>query len=191
MNRLSFGRMPERHLMVDLETLDVAQSAAIIAIGAVTFNPRGATPEACTFHQTISKDSNLFYGRTVSKSTEDWWAVQSQEARDAVFKGPHVSLNLALHNFTQWINKLTPTCTRIWAKSPDFDCSILIHACNEQHIIWPFKFWEARCCRTIMELAYPEGTFPRVEVEGPKHDALVDAKRQSLEVQHSYYVLGV
>jgi hypothetical protein len=29
-----------------------------------------------------------------------------------------------------------------------------------------------------------------VEVTGPLHDALADAKKQVLEVQHAYHVLG-
>lgn len=40
-----------------------------------------------------------------------------------------------------------------------------------------------------MELAYPEGNFPMVEVDGPLHDALVDAKKQVVEIQHVYHVL--
>jgi hypothetical protein len=183
--------MPDRHMMIDIETLDVEVNAAIIAIGALTFNPRGEGFDTeDTYHVTISKRSNLAHKRSVSKSTEAWWAQQDQAAQDSVFKGPHVPLHLALYNFARWVNKRKPTCTRVWAKSPDFDCSILNHACKEQNVYWPFKFWEARCVRTIMELAYPEGDFPSVEVTGPLHDALADAKKQVLEVQHAYHVLG-
>jgi len=190
MDRLSFGVMPDRHMMIDIETLDTAVTAAILAIGAVVFNPRGEILED-TFHVTISADENEKHGRTVSRSTVAWWHQQDQEAQDAVFKGPHVPLNLALANFAQWVNRMVPTCTRVWAKSPDFDCNILIHACAEQNVLWPFKFWEGRCVRTIMELAYAGGDFPHIDMEGPKHDALADAKLQAMQVQHSYYVLGV
>ena len=41
-----------------------------------------------------------------------------------------------------------------------------------------------------MEAAYPEGDFPEMAIDGPKHDALVDAKLQVLEIQHCYHVLG-
>ena len=187
---LPSASMPDRHAMIDIETLDTGISAAIIAIGAVTFDPRGIGPDEDEFHLTISKKNNIAHGRTVSAQTEAWWAIQSQEAQDSVFKGAHVPLNLALDNLARWLNRMVPTCTRVWAKSPDFDCSILKHACDEQGIIWPFKFWEQRCCRTAMEMAYPEGDFPKMAIEGPKHDALVDAKLQVLEIQHCYHVLG-
>jgi len=186
---LSRAEMPDRHVMVDIETLDTAVTAAIIAIGACVFNPRAEGHED-TFHVTIGEKDNRTQRRTVSKSTKEWWSIQDQAAQDAVFKGPHQPLGLALQNFTQWLNRISPTCTRIWAKSPDFDCSILAHACAEQNILWPFKFWEARCCRTAMEMAYPEGDFPVMLMDGPKHDALADAKVQVLEIQHAYHVLG-
>ena len=187
---VSSAPMADKNLMIDIETLDTSITSAIIAIGAVTFDPRGAIYDDETFLLTVSKKSNLAHGRTVSDSTVAWWDAQDQDAQDAVFRGPHTPLNLALAEFVRWVNRQVPTCTRIWAKSPDFDCSIMINACTEQNIYWPFKFWESRCVRTIMDLAYPEGDFPHIALEGPKHDALVDAKVQALQVQHSYFVLG-
>ncbi len=190
MDKLSFGAMPNRHMMIDIESYDTAVTAAILAIGAVVFNPRGDVLED-SYHVTISREDNEKQGRTVSQSTVDWWSQQDQDAQDSVFKGPHIPLNLALANFARWANRLQPTCTRIWAMSPDFDCNILIHACSEQNVHWPFKFWEGRCVRTVKELAYANGDFPYIAMEGPKHDALADAKLQATQVQHAYYVLGV
>lgn len=178
--------MPDRHLMVDIETGDTEVTAAIFSIGAVIFDPRGQGSDA-QFLMTAWADQP---GRTKSESTMNWWAQQSQEARDATFGDPNGSLAAILGEFSRWVNRLSPTCTRIWAKSPDFDCSILIHAFNQHGLYWPFKFWEARCVRTVMELAYPEGDFPHVIMEGPAHDALADAKKQVIQVQHSYYTLG-
>lgn len=183
--------MPDRHLCVDLETLDVDISAAIVSIGAVAFDPRGNGLDEAEYYQiTIDQRSNEFHGRSVSQNTLDWWAMQSTEAKARTFNGPHTELSTALRDFTRWINELVPTCTRVWAKDPDFDVKILQHACNTLGLIWPFKFWESRSCRTAIELAYPEGDFPAMAVDGPKHDALADAKIQALEVQHVYHKLG-
>lgn len=184
--KLLSGSMPDRHLMIDIETYDTEVTSVILSIAAVVFNPRGFLLNE-EFHVTVNADSQP--ARTTSRSTIEWWDQQDKAARDATFGGRQLQLGMALTCFTQWVNKLRPTCTRVWAKSPDFDCSIMNHACKQQNIIWPFKFWEARCCRTIMELAYPEGDFPAVDVEGPLHDALVDAKKQAVEVQHAYHVL--
>lgn len=183
--------MPDRHMMLDIETLDVEQTATILQIAAVTFNPRAESTEGeDEWSTTITISSNEFHGRTSSQSTIDWWSHQSPEAQQAVYGGAQMELTDALRNFTRWVNMLRPTCTRVWAKDPDFDVAILSHACKGLGIMWPFKFWEGRSCRTAMEMAYPDGDFPRVEVEGPLHDAVVDVKKQVLEIQHAYYVLG-
>ena len=186
---LPSASMADRHLQIDIETLDVSVTSVILAIGAVAFNPRGNGLEGePTFHTTISRKTQR--DRSVSQQTVEWWQQQSEEARASVFGGDLLPLHMALTNLTHWINRLQPTCTRVWAKSPDFDCAILTHACKSNNLIWPFKFWEARCVRTIIELAYPEGDFPIMKTEGPKHDALTDAKKQALEVQHAYHILG-
>ena len=192
MKRLIFsGRMPERHLMLDIETLDTNITAAIVAVGAVCFDPRSdKLLKQHEFHCTISRYSNEKWGRTESKATLLWWAQQSEEAKRAVFGGHPLGLSQGLSEFTRWVNCLRPKCTRVWAKSPDFDCKIMQDACSELRIMWPFKFWESRCVRTIMDLAYPEGDFPHINVDGPKHDALSDARLQAKQVQHAYYVLG-
>lgn len=182
--------MPDRHLMIDIETGDTEVTAAIFAIGAVVFDPRGQGHDLGNhFSMTIDMDSQAST-RTTSEATMAWWDQQSQEAKEATFGSPNGSLPAVLREFSRWVNCLSPTCTRVWAKSPDFDCSILVHAFKQQGLYWPFKFWESRCVRTIMELAYPEGDFPHVIMEGPAHDALADAKKQVIQVQHSYYILG-
>ena len=183
--------MPDRNLMVDIETLDTEVSAAIVSIAAITFDPRGeGINDEETFRLTIDQRSNEAHGRTVSDGTLAWWSVQSPEAWNATFGGPHVELSTALRQFTNWINCLKPTCTRIWAKDPDFDVNILRHACDGLNIRWPFRFWEGRSCRTAIELAYPEGDFPHIVMDGPAHDAFADAKKQVVEIQHAYHVLN-
>lgn len=191
LDELMSGFMSDRFLMVDIETLDTKKTAAIVQIAARTFNPRGnVSEEDEEWSCTIDRDSNEFHGRSISQTTLDWWAMQSPGARQAVFDGPHQELSDALKNFTRWCNMLSPTCTRVWAKDPDFDIVILQDACDQLGIIWPFRFWESRSCRTAMEMAYPMGDFPLIHVQGPEHDATIDVKKQIVEIQHAYYVLG-
>lgn len=183
--------MPDRALMVDIETLDTETTAAILSIGATTFNPRGdGLNNEDEFVVTIDRQSNEAHGRTVSEATLAWWQNQSVEAQASVFQGPFTELSIALREFTTWINILQPTPTRIWANDPDFDVNILAHACRSLGIIWPFKFWETRSCRTAKEMAYPEGDFPQLLATGARHNAIVDARVQALEIQHAFYVLG-
>jgi len=184
--------MSDFHCMVDIETLSTEATAAVLAIGAVMFNPRGGDEEDTlveTFFIRISLDSNEKYDRHMSSGTIKWWMSQSEDARTKTFSGDMSPLNFALRDFGTWCRTFETQPTRIWAKSPDFDCSILEHACKTTHQDWPFKFWDTRCVRTITELAYPEGNAPKIGV-GVAHDALDDAKRQVLMVQHCYKVLS-
>ena len=73
------------HGMIDLETLDTKPSASILTIGAVKFDPTGDELKESTcekFYVKVDLDSCDKLGLTVSQSTLDWWANQSQEAQD-------------------------------------------------------------------------------------------------------------
>lgn len=181
--------MSDTHCMVDIETLSTDVSASVLAIGAVIFDPRNKDQEDTltkTFFIRISIDSNEKYKRAMSSSTIKWWMSQSDDARERTFSGDMSPLNFALRDFGSWCRVAKPT--RIWSKSPDFDCAILEDAFKTTDQVWPFHFWDTRCVRTVTELAYPEGEAPRIGV-GTAHDALDDAKRQVLMVQHCYGVL--
>lgn len=191
------GLMPDQAIMVDIETLSTKPSAAIITIGAVMFDPRGYDTEeslrdSAMLFGPISFDSNEKEGRHIQADTIAWWLKQSREAQAGLFEGNVVSLRAALENFRQWVNKTTPMPTRFWAKDPTFDGVILEHAFEQLGLMWPFKFWETRSVRTIMELAYPpgglRGDFPEIGV-GVAHNAVDDCIRQALAVQHGHHVL--
>lgn len=186
--------MPDKALMVDIETMDTCATAAILTIGAVIFDPFGLDTEDSIraneknlFKATISLEDNQAQGRTFSAGTIAWWLQQEKAAQDALFQGHIDNLKQALTKFRMFIQQgIQPG--RIWAKSPDFDCVILQNAFNSVGIMWPFKFWESRCVRTVTELAYPEGDAPVIGV-GVAHNALDDSIRQALMVQHCNHVL--
>jgi hypothetical protein len=180
-------------VMLDLETMDVAPSAAILTIGAVHFDPFGQdteetlrTPER-TFYARISLDSNTAQGRTMSAGTVKWWLGQTDSARNELLQA-ELALRTAILTFRMWASNLTPRADRVWAKSPEFDVVILKHAFDQLNEVWPFKFWNSRDVRTATELAYPEGNEPKIGV-GTAHNALDDAIRQALMVQHCHQIL--
>ena len=180
--------MADTHMMVDLETMDVEVTASILSIGAVMFNPwQLDTEDTLTdeFYLRISLESNMRSGRTTSASTICWWLTQSDGARQELVEGEQLNIGMGLLNFRRWITDRPYRATRVWAKSPDFDCSMLKHAMSQQNEIWPFHFADSRCVRTLTEAAYPEGDAPLIGV-GTAHNAIDDAKRQALMVQHCY-----
>jgi exodeoxyribonuclease VIII len=178
--------MTELHMMVDLETMDVENTASILSIGAVMFNPFNLDTEDSltdSFYLRISLESNMKAGRTTSASTICWWLTQSEDARTELVEGEQLNIGMGMLNFRRWITDRSARATKVWAKDPDFDCSILKHAMAQQNEFWPFHFADNMSVRTETWSAYPEGDAPLIGV-GTAHNALDDAKRQALMMQH-------
>lgn len=163
-------------VMVDLETLDTAAGATIISIGAVKFDLNSDLIEDGGFYASVSVESNLAAGRTISESTLCWWLQQSAEAQ-AVFHEPKQSVQGALDSFTEWFGN----STFIWSNGADFDVAILTHAYRQQGWDVPWQFWNVRCVRTYKNLPGMKGL--PVAVNPLKHNALADAYAQARLVQ--------
>ncbi len=161
--------------MVDLETLGQRFDAPIITVGAVFFDP--ATGElGPEFYRAVDLDSAIRFGR-VSGETLKWWFKQSDAARHAAVDGKE-PLDKVLKDFADWyrgVNSKAP----IWGNGPTFDITILEDA------YWrvfdkeaPWKFWNVRDCRTILELGQAIG-YKKPDLKGVAHNALDDARHQA------------
>lgn len=185
------------HVMVDLETMSSSSHAAIIAIGAVRFEPLGPQvlepPEApkpvgvlndTFYYANVSLESSMAAGLEVNADTIMWWLKQDEASRKAVAAAPMV-LAAALMDFKAWYgdNPSVP----VWSHAT-FDFPILSHAFEATNIAKPFKYTAARDVRTIYDLAYPGSLVPNVSVAN-KHNALWDAWRQAVGVQHCAHKL--
>lgn len=173
-------------LMIDFETMDVIDTAAITAIGAVFFNPLSNTLSE-EFYCTIDLVTAVDAGRTMSASTVEWWMKQSDEARRAMITNtiPH---RMAMNKFSQWLTNQPFRPLHVWAKGPTFDIQIAKSAFAGCNLMWPFKFWEERCVRTIEDLAWPNGDKPSI-IDGVHHNAIDDAKFQAQTVQEGFRIL--
>lgn len=155
-----------KRIMVDLETLDTAHTAMIVAIGAVMFDPELDVSTDQLFYRKV--DARLSVG-TIGADTVMWWLRQSDEARLEIAKdgGDHISVALlALFDFCRDLNE-------IWAGPSHFDIPILENACRQVSLrpVWTYR--QVRCWSTLRKL------FP---VEKPAnscaHNALADAQSQ-------------
>lgn len=184
--------MSQQAVMVDIETMDTAPSASILALGACLFAPSAKDDEqtlrAQSFDATISLKSNMALGRTINADTVMWWLTQSKEAQKGLYEGTILNLANALITFRQWIERQSPRPCRIWAKDPDFDITILNHAYAMIGDRLPFHYADSRSVRTITEVAYPDGDQPLIVV-GDAHKASDDAIKQALTVQHCWHRL--
>lgn len=112
--------------MIDLETLDVKQSAVVISGAAVVFNRREGP--IADFYQVFDVESQLRSGRTVSFSTLGWWMRQSEEAK-RVFK---ILERADLKDFLLLLSKMD--VKSVWSHGSTFDASILQHAADQFRI---------------------------------------------------------
>lgn len=176
-------------VMLDLETLSVQPDAAIISIGAVKFDPRGApgllgdptNNDYAHFYANINLHSVVTeHGFTVDGATVQWWMSDkvSAEARGSLFTNA-MDIDEALGAFWAWYgHESLPT----WGNGAGFDNVILRRAFDKLHGACPFKFYHDRCFRTLKEL-YPDVVYVKPELA---HNALSDAIAQAEHVQRIF-----
>lgn len=171
-------------VMVDIETLSLNPNALILTIGAVKFDrksPVKRLSKADTFYRRITMSSCVDVGLDVDKSVADWWKTQSKEAFYEAIKHPdRVPILQALTEFTEWFGN----SRLIWSNGDDFDCVILKEAYKACKMETPWKYWNTRDVRTILDVSNV-----RLEDMPPNaipHHALHDAYRQVLAVQEAF-----
>jgi len=162
-------------VMVDLETLGTVANATIMSIGAVKFDLNSEYIDDRGFYASVSIDSNLQAGRTISEDTILWWMQQSTTAQ-AVFHEPKQTLDVALDSLAIWFGQDRLT---MWSNGADFDLPMLAHAYAGYGWETPWKFFDSRCVRTYRSLPAAAG-LPKLVND---HNALRDAVNQARLVQ--------
>lgn len=158
-----------KDIMIDIETLDTASTSAVLSIGAVYFD-RKTGEIGKSFYSRISFVDAVSLG-TVSDSTMKWWSEQSKEARDEAFGGMEGAIDVA----KQFAEFITPDA-KPWGNGSIFDITILEHWFNKCGVQVPWKFWNVRDVRTIVDwFNIDVRSYKR---EGVHHNALDDCLHQ-------------
>lgn len=173
------------HIMLDIETMGTSSNATIMSIGACYFNP--STGEiGDTFHEQVDISSN----GQIDASTVIWWMKQDDDARSKFKnndKAGHIKNVLGL--FCQFVK---PNC-QVWGNGIAFDNVIIRNAFDrsKQSHATPWKFWNDRDVRTMVEIGKVIGIDPKRDFpfEGVKHDALADAIHQAKYVSAIWQAL--
>jgi hypothetical protein len=171
-------------IMIDLETLDVLPTATILTIGAVKFDPFGDDvndPKCEKFYVRVDVDSCDRYSATVSQSTLDWWANQSQEAQNEAFDP---SNRISIEDAMTQLYKFCWGAKRVWSHGAGFDVPICEFYYRKVGKAIPWSFWEVRDTRTIFDLGINPNRPPVL-----KHHALEDAWNQAVGVQNVFRTL--
>ena len=168
-------------VMLDLETMGVSPTAAIIQIGACAFDIEVGVGDG--FERTISLQSSLIYGGKLDQDTLDWWKKQPAEARKSVSIDADDIFSV-LNDFTKWF----PDNPLIWSNGASFDVPVLHSAYNRLGLEPPWPYNRVRDTRTLWDLATTLAgwTKPHREVS---HTALANAIAQAEDVQSAYAAL--
>lgn len=165
------------HLMIDLETMGKNPDAPIISIGAIFFDPQTGDmgPE---FSKTIDLETT---GGIIDRDTIKWWLKQSREAQSALLTD-EIPLDDALLQLREFIDENSGEFfVQVWGNGANFDNVILRRSYERQGIPCPWRYYNDRDVRTIVELGKAIDFDARTAIpfEGERHNALDDARHQA------------
>ena len=165
------------HLMIDLETMGKNPDAPIISIGAIFFDPQTGDmgPE---FSKTIDLETA---GGVIDRDTIKWWHKQSREAQSAIMTD-EIPLDDVLLQLREFIDENSGEFfVQVWGNGANFDNTILRRSYERQGIPCPWRYYNDRDVRTIVELGKAIDFDARTAIpfEGERHNALDDARYQA------------
>lgn len=176
-----------RDVMVDIETMGRGYRAAVVAIGAVRFDPvacKVGNDEASKFYTTIDLRDCQHHGQILDADTVLWWLAQSVEARSEILSHGSMGIQIALIRFASFVGTIKGT--RVWGNGSNFDNRILREAYELVDMECPWHYRHDRDMRTIVGLAETWNIETEMEFEGTRHHALHDAVYQAQVVCDLY-----
>ena len=145
----------------------VGPTAAIIQVGACTFELDGPAPAPGGFERTVALQSSLFAGGSIDISTIEWWRSRDHAAVERNAE----RLQAVLGDFITWF----PASNFLWANGANFDPPVLESAFRSVGLTAPWKYNLVRDTRTLWHFAAELAGW-----EKPKrvvgHTALADAR---------------
>lgn len=163
----------DSQVMLDIETFSTKNNAVIVSIGACRFAAeKGIILD--TFKVNVDPRDCKKLGLHVSKSTMEFWAKQSPEARKCWSVDPK-PLKEALESFSDWYGTKS---VNTYSKGTVFDIGILENAydvCGMPPPWKPFQICDYRTILTILKLDDKSSK----KAGSTYHDALDDAVNQA------------
>lgn len=161
------------NVMLDLETMGQGPDAAIVAIGACTFDIT-AGKIGTAYYNRVDLASAVANGGVIDASTVVWWLQQGDEARAEIAREGGMNIAEALQSFSVWMN-LHSHDAEVWGNGASFDNVILRGAYARNGTPAPWAWWNDRCYRTAKSL-HRDVPMERL---GTQHNALDDAISQA------------
>lgn len=189
--------------MLDIETLSTAKNAIVLSVGAVLFNPFDHPGVFLgEWHEPIELEAQG--GRQATIDTVMWWMSQSEagaamtQLRKDRVPVSLIDLRTELELFAKGElidDPTTRTAAQLgatglfWSNAPTFDLNILRDLFESKDLKCPWSFREERDFRTLYQEFGSLVSDSEIAIDGVRHDALFDAKRQAAKVQQIYAAL--
>jgi hypothetical protein len=181
-----------KHVMIDIEAMDTASTAAIGAIAAVEFDP--STGETgWQYYERVDIESSQDNGGTISAATVKWWLRKESEVRAEIAIDDGADIRDALYGLNGHIKEMAVPDVMIWTRGTDYDLPIIYSAMRRAGIEPAWKFWNARDVRSVeWQAAYHGCIMSRgiIPFEGQPHHALYDALHQIKTVHYIQRFFG-
>lgn len=171
-------------IVIDLETLGHRGNAAIISIGAASFN-RYSFKDGSTFYATIDLEDAMRFGAITARTLRFWLKPENAAALQGLLAHkPALRLFDALRGLSDYVRGHLAD-VKVWGNGSSFDISILEHAYDAigyDHryagLTEGWMFWNIRDLRTAVDLADFEVRKNGIPFTGIKHHALHDAQHE-------------
>jgi exodeoxyribonuclease VIII len=176
--------LPERHIMLDIETLGTSTNAPVISIGAVAFYPHDLSIGQAKQWNINDIEHQIKLGRAFDFATIKWWLNQSKEAIDKTFNSKNaITTKEALNGLSQFCltddggNVWGANNVYIWGNGNMFDNVIMRSLYKDFNLDYPTSFRNDLDFRTIKWL-FKDKQFPQINDVGTGHNAVDDAMWQ-------------
>lgn len=164
--------------MIDVETRATTPNAIVLSLGAVFYDKGGLMD---SYYHEFSVEDQQKRGRRSMPSTVAWWNKQVDEGKR--MPGNEEANNLQqLVEFSEWVKYVQAERkqdVKVWGNGASFDIPIMESLLSVYDVEIPWKFWNVRCVRTIVDL-YPESRYGEGAQSENDHNALNDAKNQAI-----------
>ena len=182
--------MTTNNFMVDIETLSTRPNATIVSIAIVKFDRNGSLPKLENMEQCyikVARESCEVLGMHVDDKTMEWWKKQDESVRWEALENPEnrLSIKHALDKLSGFIGKGNAL---VWGNGDDFDCTILGEAYRLCGKTVPWKFWNTRDVRTVLDLA---NISPWDLPSNDKHHPVHDCYRQIYGIKKAFNQLNL
>lgn len=172
-------------IAIDIETLGTKPGAPIVAIGMAAFS-RVTGEVYPIYYATIDVVSSVDYSTGIEAETVKWWLRQGPEEIDMTFNTP--ATTYPLYDVLAQVNDIFAYLAteggvpKPWGNGASFDISLLEATYSAAMAEVPWKYWDARDVRTIVDICEAITGInhkKKLPFEGTKHNAFFDAVHQA------------